>query len=176
MATFHYPDHVPSAAKVKRLLGFEKGVSIDRRSSIFAVELDGFSVCKLPDHYLDDMRRFIWREEAIRFVLSLEKQLNIPETLADNLKMVLWYMDTLFNHIVRDAASLMEYNSPEDMMKFRNDTFDNYLLIEYWVRRHEPKNITKFRSTNDRNLDRSSIDQCSESLFLSLERRPSSHR
>lgn len=155
MATAHYPNHVPGATKLNRLLKTTRHVVQYNHTPSFAVFSDGASACQLPQRYLDHLRRFVWREEAIRLVLRHRNELDLPEILEDNLKMVLWYMDCLFDRLAAEANQDRNMNAA-----FRSDIFENYLIIEYCVRRHEPKAITKFRSESQIVLDRTSLKRC----------------
>lgn len=158
MATHHYPDHVPGATKFRRLLKTTRKVVTYTNSTSFAVFCDGVSACVLPARYIDHIRRFIWREDAIRLVLNHNNVVDIPELLEENITLVLWYMDNVFDRLVTESNLERAATAP-----FRSDVFENYLIIEYWVRRHEPKNITRFRKQNSRNLDRSSLKDCGKS-------------
>ncbi|KAF8435842.1 hypothetical protein L210DRAFT_934798 [Boletus edulis BED1] len=155
MATVYYPDHVPGKVKLARLLKMKRDVVTYENSSNFAVHSRGQPTCFLPGYYLDHMNRFIWREEAIRLVLQFRNQLDISDELEGNLKMVLWYMDDVFDRILAET----EGNSVAYAI-LHSDIFDSYSVIEFFVRRHEPKSVVTFRRREDINLDRARIDDC----------------
>ncbi|KAF8438807.1 hypothetical protein L210DRAFT_3504575 [Boletus edulis BED1] len=111
-----------------------------------------------PDHYLEHVRRYCWREDCIRMVLEFGDKLQIPHTLQYNLEMVLWYMDEVFNRLEAETKRDVE----KDPI-CRSKTFDSYLKIEYWVSHHEPTHVRDYRRSHNRNINCSYVGEC-ESL------------
>ncbi|KAG9318960.1 hypothetical protein JVU11DRAFT_1075 [Chiua virens] len=110
--------------------------------------------CLLPKRYLRPLECFLWWESAICLVLHHINVLEVPEDLHENLKMVLWYMDNIFNQIIRTSDLKIT-----DATDFASAVFNDYLRIEYLVRCHEPKHVTKYQRENALNLDRSVLDE-----------------
>ncbi|KAI6140227.1 hypothetical protein BKA82DRAFT_4019520 [Pisolithus tinctorius] len=95
-------------------------------------------------------------KKAIRLVLRFKKkgEVQVEEPLVENLTMILAYMNRVFVQVVVEAKKVKRTDRTLD---WRSPTFDNYLLIEYFVRRHEPAQVRNYRRNNDHNINRASI-------------------
>ena len=96
----------------------------------------------------------MWREDCLRLVLHLHKEIDISDQLHKNLKMILWYMDEVFKRFVAELPKRLNENDAS-----RSQTFDRYLKVEYWVGRHEPVNVRNYRRSNNQNIDRSVVTE-----------------
>lgn len=134
MAALLFPKSVPNATTLSYLLDIERDYILTQRGQLILEP--GHSQLIIPTLYQTTMAAFLWRDSAIRFVLSSAGELKIPSTLTDNLTMVLWYMDEVFNSTIRElkASAAMD-------LDLRSPTFYEYLTIEYWIGRHEPTNV-----------------------------------
>jgi hypothetical protein len=158
MTSLHFPESVPGNETVQRLVAIRRKIQTfgdDHNFGIFVnQEVEGL----FPIYYLDHIRRFFWREDCLRMVLHFCNTSILPLALQDNLRMVLAYMDEVFNNFVKEIPQ--EYS----LMNTRSKTFDAYLKIEFWVGRHEPPYVRQYRRANERNIDRSCVMECGTSL------------
>lgn len=105
---------------------------------------------------------FLWREAVIRLILRFRDQLSLEKPLEDNLIFILQYMDNVFKRVSQEASGLQGTEAD-----FHSTTFDEYLLIEYHVRRHEPVEIRKFRRAHDININWMKVEECGNvSIFM----------
>lgn len=146
MAALFFPKSVPNARTLSYLLDIEREYVVAQNGQLILEP--GHSQLIMPTMYQKTMASFLWRDAAIRSVLLHAGELKIPSTLTDNLTMVLWYMDDVFNATLREFKSSTVMNAD-----FRSKTFDQYLTIEYWIRRHEPKNVNAFPLTPDHDIN-----------------------
>ena len=166
MPTILFPENIPSKQKLKRLLATRRQVTIDNKTNLVCVAVNGRTMLTLPlQHYLIHIQHFLWREDAIRLVLHYSAQLNVSEELSDNLKMCLWYMDLVMEGMISESGPTVT-----DKSTFRSEVFDWYLVLEYWVRRHEPLKVREFRRNSDRNLNHSSTNECGECSGITILR------
>lgn len=150
MATVFYPDNIPSNTDVDLLLHTRRSLRSNRNSTNVAVIVDDRHVLNAPEQYVAHLKRFFWREDALRVILIKfmdDDALSI--TLEGNLKCILQYMDAVFKEFVADMG---RHKGSDDA--FRCRLFDHYLSIEFWVRRHEPRNVLKYRYDHEQSLDR----------------------
>lgn len=153
MTTNYYPDNVPTAQTLRRMLNTHRKVCASMERSPVDVSIEGDIVLTLPWSYRIHIQRFVWREEAIRLVLDHTRDLKLSEDLADNLKMLLCYMDNVFKRIVAESKPFVEEGSND-----RNTVFDKYLRTEYLVRRHEPMKVREWKRENDTILEDGDVD------------------
>lgn len=160
MSCIDFPDSVPDERSLRLLLNTrrhyvfkdQEPLQIQRGTSIATVSVD----------YAKHMAAFLWREAAIRLVLSHAKELQLDGALADNLAMVLSFMDEVYEKIHAEASS-----SSDETGSAQSQTLYQYLVTEYFVRRQEPVNIRAFRRTNDINLNWYDFKSCGKYSFTS---------
>ncbi|KAI6137533.1 hypothetical protein BKA82DRAFT_4023803 [Pisolithus tinctorius] len=113
-------------------------------------------VVELPHHYYEPIQAFTWRGKAIQLVLRFKKkgEVEVEEPLVENLTMILAYMNRVFVQVIVEAKKV---KCTDRTLDWCSPTFDNYLPIEYFVRRHEPAQVRNYRRNNDHNINRASI-------------------
>lgn len=153
MATIYFPQRAPNDERANRLVLQRRAIH-DRDGSPSEVSVDSEVVASIPTHYIKHIKRFFWREDCIRLVLHLHNKVPISHRLQKNLKMILWYMDHVFKRLVAELPDELDKNDAS-----RSSTFDCYLKVEYWVGRHEPVHVRNYRRSNDRNIDRSDVEE-----------------
>ncbi|KAI9449803.1 hypothetical protein HD554DRAFT_2180939 [Boletus coccyginus] len=154
MATIHYPENVPTNQKLQRLLRTVRKVLVFEGSTLVDIKSDGNVMFSLPESYRDHLLRFVWREDVIRLLLTHAGELQLSEDLADNLGMLLTYMDNILKHVAKEPWREIGEGS------YRSQLFDSYLLIECRVGRHEPTNVRAWRRNNDMALEYDDIETC----------------
>ncbi|KAI6137540.1 hypothetical protein BKA82DRAFT_4023810 [Pisolithus tinctorius] len=89
-------------------------------------------VVELPHHYYEPIQAFTWRGKAIQLVLRFKKkgEVEVEEPLVENLTMILTYMNRVFVQVIVEAKKVKRTDRTLD---WRSPTFNNYLLIEYFV-------------------------------------------
>ncbi|KAN0101315.1 hypothetical protein V8E55_001299, partial [Tylopilus felleus] len=117
---------------------------------------DGKVLLVLPDSYHAHLQRFVWREEAIRLVLAHEEELELSEDFVDNITMFMWYMDNVFKRMMIESGPKVK----KAESSYHSPTFDNYLLVEHCVRRHEPVNVRAWRRTTDVPFEDFNVHEC----------------
>ena len=161
MATIYFPQKAPTESHANRLI-LKRHKIHERDKCPTQISVDTSMVASVPPHYVDHIKRFVWREDCIRLVLHLNDEIEIPQ-LEKNLKMILWYMDEVFRRFVVELPQRLDENDAT-----RSNTFDNYLRVEYWVGRHEAVNVRDYRRSNDRNINRTNVEE----LGMSSSRAP----
>ncbi|KAI6157342.1 hypothetical protein BKA82DRAFT_4346438 [Pisolithus tinctorius] len=109
---------------------------------------------ELPGHYYEHLQAFFWREKVIRLVLEF-KEHEVQDPLKENLTLILVYMDRIFTQVVREAKSIKGDACAPD---WHSPTFDNYLLIKYHVKHHEPEMVREYRQKNACNINMENIE------------------
>ncbi|KAI6155863.1 hypothetical protein BKA82DRAFT_4011275 [Pisolithus tinctorius] len=158
----YYPSSLGFIHNLKALLKKDRHVRLAEGGSEGTIwpcqvtHADDKVVVELPHHYYEPIQAFTWREKAIRLVLRFKKkgEVQVEEPLVENLTMILAYMNRVFVQVVVEAKKVKRTDRTLD---WRSPTFDNYLLIEYFVRRHEPAQVRNYRRNNDHNINRASI-------------------
>lgn len=161
MATSYYPNDVPTTQTLRRLLETHRKVWSDAHSRVVEVAIDGKVLLVLPDSYHAHLQRFVWREEAIRLVLAHEEELELSEDFVDNITMFMWYMDNVFKRMMIESGPKVK----KAESSYHSPTFDNYLLVEHCVRRHEPVNVRAWRRTTDVPFEDFNVHECGECRF-----------
>ncbi|KAI6137954.1 hypothetical protein BKA82DRAFT_4022119 [Pisolithus tinctorius] len=161
MATQYFPSSLGSVSKsrIDSVLENDRSVRLAAgNESSWTSQVIGDTgdmVAQLPAHYYEHLQAFFWREKAIRLVLQFQEELEVQDRLKSNLTLILVYMDRVFTQIVREAKSTKRDARVPD---WRSPTFDNYILIEYHVERHEPEMVREYRRKNNYNINMQSID------------------
>jgi len=153
MATTYFPQKAPNDACANDLILKRRAIQ-KPDGCPFQISVDSSVVVSIPSHYVRHMERFMWREDCLRLVLHLHKEIDISDQLHKNLKMILWYMDEVFKRFVAELPKRLNENDAS-----RSQTFDRYLKVEYWVGRHEPVNVRNYRRSNNQNIDRSVVTE-----------------
>ncbi|KAI6140222.1 hypothetical protein BKA82DRAFT_4019515 [Pisolithus tinctorius] len=139
MATQYFPSSLGSVSKsrIDSVLENDRSVRLAAgNESSWTSQVIGDTgdmVAQLPAHYYEHLQAFFWREKAIRLVLQFQEELEI----------------------VREAKSTKRDARVPD---WRSPTFDNYILIEYHVERHEPEMVREYRRKNNYNINMQSIE------------------
>ncbi|KIO05402.1 hypothetical protein M404DRAFT_25524 [Pisolithus tinctorius Marx 270] len=111
-------------------------------------------IMDLPHYYYKPIQAFTWREKVIQLVLQFKGEEVVEELLVENLTMILTYMNRVFAQVV---AEVKKVKCGDCTLDWHSPTFDNYLLIEYFVQCHEPTQVRNYRCNNDHNINHTSI-------------------
>lgn len=150
-----FPTSVPDSATLSQLLRTRRDYLVGQQDVL--ILWPGQFHFILPELFQKHMAAFLWRESAIRLVLLYARELKLSNALADTLAMILWYMDVVFN------CSLFEFQATAATSNdCHSMTFNQYLKIEYWARRHEPKFVNASPIMADPNL----ISDCGEGVYI----------
>ncbi|KAI5989784.1 hypothetical protein F5J12DRAFT_786593 [Pisolithus orientalis] len=134
----YYPSSLGFIHNLKALSKKDRHVRLAPRGSEGSIwpcqvtHADNKVVVELPNHYYEPIQAFTWREKAIRLVLHFKKkeEVEVEEPLVENLTMILAYMNRVFVQVVAEAKKV---KCRDRTLDWRSPTFDNYLLIEYFV-------------------------------------------
>lgn len=157
MVIIFYPDHIPCVTKLAWLLKMKREIIIYLDIPFADIHLHSECIFLISKAYIKHMQCFVWRKEAIHLVLCHVDNLKIPEKLKENLRMILWYLDSVFDYvIVKTNQNITNGTS------FHSETFDHYLVIKYWIYQHEPRSLTAFRKRSTINLNHWAVGHCGE--------------
>ncbi|KAI6137966.1 hypothetical protein BKA82DRAFT_35137 [Pisolithus tinctorius] len=162
MATQYYPSSLGFIHNLKALLKKDRHVRLapgGSKGTIWPCQVthaDNKVVMDLPHHYYKPIQAFTWREQVIQLVLRFKKkgEVEVEELLVENLTMILAYMNRVFVQVVVEAKKVKRTDHTLD---WHSPTFNNYLLIEYFMWHHEPAQVRNYRHNNDHNINRTSI-------------------
>ena len=112
--------------------------------------------CKFPAHYFHHLERFLWRYylfSALYEHSHLERK-ELTRTGAGFVERLLILLDTVLEQLVMSCANLDVDMHPGTRIAF----FDDYLVTEYIVGRHDPASVDAWRRNPDNvDLDLESI-------------------
>ena len=121
MATLYFPQNVPMDARASKLVA--KCCEIHSKGgSPSTVSVNDQTVTTIPPHYFDYTKHFLYREDCLRLILYLHKQLKIPGKLYRNLLMILCYMGEVFKCFVMELPEEVDGDTA-------SKTFESYWKI-----------------------------------------------
>ena len=157
----YFPESEPGPRKIAQLLAQGRVVKLIPKGEEWTkwtchVQVGYDEKCglpilvQLPHHYGEAINAFVWREQALWLVLQFKEELCLMPNIITNFSMVLAYMDAILCRLAEEASHVKEEDRTQ---KWRCKVFDDYLAIEFYVSRHEPRFIRDFRRKHDLNID-----------------------
>ena len=98
----------------------------------------------VPNHYKDHLQCFLWRHQVFMEVVHQynDKELHLVPYLSPLFQHYIVYMDGVAEDLLTTARKMI--NNPS----YRSLTFDLYLVVEYFIQRHESHIAAQWRGNN----------------------------
>ncbi|KAF9236307.1 hypothetical protein BU15DRAFT_77148 [Melanogaster broomeanus] len=106
---------------------------------------------KVPKHYVNLVRRFIWRRlrrrEVFKTLLNKQISRTLDEEIQDTLRRNALYLENVLRYIQKPLEAEANANPPG-----RIRLFDIYMLEDYFVGRHDPAAVIIWQRGHEQNL------------------------
>lgn len=98
----------------------------------------------VPSTYLVHLQHFLWRELAFMevYLRAGKQEVEIPPGLSPLLQKYIMYMDGMLEGLLTTARK------NQSNAQYRSSLFDSYLVVEYFVGRHEYDVVGNWRLKN----------------------------
>lgn len=150
MTDLFFPNTAPSQQELRLLMLIRYIPSTKAKGQYFEVNVRNWElqvmsdpgVVSVPIHYHEHLRRFIWRQMVFMELLTRGSDLDLAHALRPMLQRYVLYMDG----IVEGLLTTAKVKKPDP--GFRSRLFDLYLVVEYYVGRHEYDIVGDWRGSN----------------------------
>lgn len=148
MADRFFPAYVPDEELLRRLCLIRYYPKKIQDSDFFHVSVMNVElkqpthpkIIQLPNVYFEHLRRFIWRQHV--FMELAARKPKIPDQLRTMIKKYIMYMDGMIEGLLTTARQR------KGELDYRSRLFNQYLIVEYFVGRHEYDVVGRWRMEN----------------------------
>lgn len=157
MSDYYWPQNMPTALHINYIAQI--------RYTIHAINHNYFEVKRtslidcvtrhkvyLPEYYRPFFMKFLWRLYlALRLYSTFHNsQKKEVRSFRPQLLLIITHLDNVLEAFVRPALKI----DKEDMSDWRNPNFDEYLITEFLLGRHDPATVQTFRHGRKTNVER----------------------
>lgn len=157
MSDYYWPQNMPTALHINYIAQI--------KYTIHATNHDYFEVKQtnlingvtkhrvyLPEYYRLFFMKFLWRLYlALRLYSTFRNsQKKKVRSFRPQLLLIITHLDNVLEAIVRPAVNIEK----EDISDWRNVNFDEYLITEFLLGRHDPATVETFRYGCKTNIER----------------------
>lgn len=107
----------------------------------------------VPAFYKDHIKRFFWRHYLVITLYEHYEQKKLPKYMGSNflpyLLNVIVHMDNVIESIIRPCQTI----GRSEVKNYRSQDFEDYLIAEYIIGRHDPNTMDDYRDVAMSNIE-----------------------
>jgi len=107
----------------------------------------------VPAFYRDHIKRFFWRHYLVITLYEHYEQKKLPKYMGSNflpyLLNVIVHMDNVIESIIRPCQTIER----REVKNYRSQDFEDYLIAEYIIGRHDPNTMDDYRDVAMSNIE-----------------------